>query len=114
MAVFTTVPSFGVQSRRKPRVLSARFGDGYEQRGGDGINYDPQIWELTFDDRLNTVIDAVETFFVTNNSAVVPFDWTPPRAGAAGWYICRTWGRRINAFQTDTLVATFEQVFSAT
>lgn len=110
MATFTYEPSFGPTSQRAPRILSVRFGDGYEQRGADGINTDLKKWTLTFRHRTITEIDNIESFFVTNNSAVTPFDWTAPRAGASSKYLCRSWTRTIDAPQVDSMTAVFEEV----
>ena len=41
----------GVSEQPEPRVLSARFGDGYEMRVVDGINNLPRQWGLTFNNR---------------------------------------------------------------
>ena len=49
----------------KPRVLKAQFGDGYEMRLADGINNTPRTWSLTFNNRTNTDIDKLYTFFQT-------------------------------------------------
>lgn len=110
MATFTYVPSFSPTSQRQPRVLAVQFGDGYEQRGTDGIHADLQRWSLTFTHQTIADADAIEAFFVTNEAAIVPFDWTAPRAGAASKYLCRSWSRRLDGPQTDTITATFEEV----
>lgn len=110
MAVFTSAPSFLPTSTRRPRILSTKFGDGYEQRGADGINPDLQSWSLLFDHLPVADANTIEGFFVTNNSAVVPFDWTPPRAGAALKFLCRNWTRTMTSPNTDRITATFEQV----
>ena len=109
MATFTISPSYAPILRRKVRVLAAKFGDGYEQRGADGLHPDLRIWELTFQHLILADADAVEAFFSTNDAAVTPFDWTPPR-GAAGKFLCRSWSRRRDGVEVDTITATFEEV----
>lgn len=110
MATFTAVPSFSPVSTRKPRILTAKFGDGYEQRGADGINANLQNWQLTFQHMPFAEAAAIETFFTTNQSWIVPFDWTPPRGGTASKYLCRSWTRTMASPNTDTITATFEEV----
>lgn len=109
MPTFTVIPSFAPTSRRRPRVLSTKFGDGYEQRGLDGIHPDLQSWSLTFSERTDADADTIEGFFVTNNTGVTPFDWTSP-SGAAGKYLCREWTRTLVYFDGHTITATFEEV----
>lgn len=107
---FTWSPSFSPVSQRQPRIVSVKFGDGYEQRGLDGINADLQKWQLTFQHCPVAEADAIEAFFTSNQAAIVPFSWQPPRAGTASKFICRSWTRTIQSPVTDTITATFEQV----
>lgn len=76
---FTIPPSYRPVSARTPRILSARFGDGYEQRGADGINPDLQSWRVNFGPRETLDIDLIEALFTQHNTTVSPFLWTPPR-----------------------------------
>jgi len=110
MATFTTAPSYDPSCQRRPRVLATKFGDGYEQRGLDGLHPDLQTWRLTFQNRTTAESDATEAFFVTNNTAVTPFDWTPPHSAVASKFLCRAWARTVIAFDTDTITAEFEEV----
>ena len=86
---FDIVPSYAPRSLRQPRVLSAKFGDGYEQRSADGINADLQSWELNFETVPTREADAIEAFFIGNQTAVSPFLWTAPRPLSD--YYARTW-----------------------
>lgn len=107
MATFTWLPSPNSRRESRPRILSAMFGDGYEQRVDDGINNLLPVWSLVFDVRSAADTTAIDNFLSANKSTV--FDWTPP-FGAAGKFICRSWD--INALGPDTyeITATFEQV----
>lgn len=108
MAVFTEKPSFTPVSTRRPRVLSTRFGDGYEQRGRDGINSDLMSWQLVFQHLPTADATAVEAFLAPLGGVDI-FQWTPP-GGAQGNYICRTWTRTMSGPISDTIQATFEEV----
>lgn len=110
MATFTEVPSFSCSSQRKPRVLAIRFGDGYEQRAADGLNPDLQVWQVTFSQVPTATADTIEGFFMTYESHVTPFVWTPPRALTSSNFLCRSWTRTIATPTTDTITATFEEV----
>lgn len=110
MATFTIVPSFSPVSQRKPRVLAVKFGDGYEQRGLDGIHADLHTWQLTFNPIPVADADTIEAFFTTNQTATIPFVWTAPRAGASSKFLCRSWSRTVAGPQHDQITATFEEV----
>ena len=94
----------------KPRVRAAAFGDGYEQRVGDGINNAPRIWALTFT-RPTVEADEILAFFEARNG-VEAFDWAPPY-GAAGRFVVREWKSRMISDVAKSISATFEQVFGA-
>lgn len=109
MATFTTAPNFGAQLTVKPRVLTSQFGDGYSQRVADGINARPESWALTFSARTNSERDTILAFLEARNG-VESFDWTSPR-GTVGKWICSEWGYVPDNAATNTVTATFTQVF---
>ena len=69
-----------------------------------------QNWQLSWGPIPVTDADTIEAFFVTNNTAVFNFTWTPPRGATPLRYICRAWTRTMTSPNTDSLTATFEQV----
>ena len=69
----------GVMQSAKPRVLQAKFGDGYEMRVRDGINNTPREWSQSFKTRTKADIDNLYDFFnglasVDTCKLTVPFD----------------------------------------
>jgi phage-related protein len=108
MTTFAYSPMPGATQEQQPRVRAAQFGDGYQQRVGDGINTMPRKWPLQFT-RATADIDAIETFLVAR-AGVESFDWTPP-AGAAGKWICKAWSRIVHKDTVQGINATFEEVF---
>lgn len=110
MATFTYTPDFGAAPSYEPRVRVARFGDGYEQRVGDGINTMRETWPLTFAVRDDTETAAILAFLVARGG-VEAFDWTPPGEGAAKRWICRKWSRSWDSHDKNTINATFERVY---
>lgn len=110
MATFTWTPDFGAQQAIKPRVRRVAFGDGYEQRQGDGINTQPATWELTFAVRDNTETAAIMTFLSTR-AGVESFDWTPPGESTALSFVCRDWTRTMDRNNVNSITARFEQVY---
>lgn len=110
MPEFEWTPDFGAAKRSSPTVQAVKFGDGYEQRAAYGLNTNSKTWNLSFSNRDVDDIDDIEEF-LDARGAVESFDWTPPRADDTIKVVCREWSRRIDHAGTDTLTATFEQVF---
>jgi phage-related protein len=77
MARFTWNPSFGAQSAREPRIRSARFGDGYEQRAASGLNADLATWSLTFENRSDADAASI-TAFLAARGGHEAFEWIAP------------------------------------
>ncbi|MDR0259096.1 MAG: phage tail protein, partial [Comamonas sp.] len=80
---FTWCPRIEPQGTVSHRVLSAKFGDGYEQTAADGINTAMQSWPLSFVGRA-AVIEPIKSF-LDQHGSWQSFLWTPP-LGAAGSY----------------------------
>lgn len=87
--------SYESSKKRTPRILIAKFGDGYEQRSPElyGINTMPR--EMTIKvDQTRDVIQTVDTFLASLNGAQ-GFLFTPPYDAVgqglfvadAGWQI---------------------------
>ena len=110
MPTFSYAPDYSAQVSIRPRVRTAKFGDGYEQRQADGINTKPQSWSLTFANRSNTDAAAIMTF-LDARGGVEAFDWVPPDSAGTVKAICREWQKTMNRFNLNTITATFEQVF---
>lgn len=109
MATFTWYPQTAADTTQ-PRVLTAPFGDGYEQRAGDGINTMPVKWSLTFN-AITADIDAIKAFLVAR-AGVEAFDWVDPNGNSIK-VVCRQWGGNITNPVVGGLSATFEQVYGA-
>ena len=60
-----------------PRVLTAKFGDGYEQRAVDGINNLNETYNLTFKTRPKADIDDIVAFLDSKQN-VTKFTLTLP------------------------------------
>lgn len=94
---------------RAPRIRSVKFGDGYEQRGQDGINANPQKWTLSFSGRSTAEGVAIEAFLLAQGG-VTSFTWTPPGGISSNW-LCKSWTRTRTSYASDNLTAVFEEVF---
>jgi phage-related protein len=90
------IPDRGLRINQTPRVLIAKFGDGYEQRASDGINTTQEEWSLTWKNR--TAAEANKWLaFMELHKGVTVFEWYPP-----GYEISST----ATATSTDKLVDT--------
>jgi phage-related protein len=111
MATFPSIaPTFGAQKQSAPRIRTAQFGDGYQQRVSFGINQNPKTWTLTFmvDD---TDADTIENFLDARAADADAFDWTPPRETTSYKWTCMNWGRELMGDNFNSINATFVQVF---
>lgn len=110
-----TTPTFiwgvaqGAAKELTPRVLSSKFGDGYEQRAGDGININQRKWSVSFISKSLAIADAIDDFLLTQDG-ITSFLWYPP-SGLGGFWICRSWKRVADTFATWTITCMFEEVF---
>lgn len=110
MAVFDWGESDKSSLAEEPRVKRAKFGEGYEQRQGDGLNSTPQIWELSFEEVDDSIADSIVAFWRTH-AGVESFEWTPKWETVAIRVTCGKWTRSIAGAGLSHLSARFEQVF---
>ncbi|PVZ56570.1 hypothetical protein C9422_18790 [Pseudomonas sp. B1(2018)] len=108
MAVFTWRATYDASRVITPTVKVIKFGDGYEQRQGIGINRQPRKFSLTFK-RVNSEIDAIDAFLIARGG-IESFSYTHPGLNS-GVFVCREWTRTDVARGIDSLSATFEEVF---
>jgi len=109
LETFTWSARIGAQGDINHRVLTAKFGDGYEQAAADGINAEEQSWPLTFVGNLAKVGPIRD--FLSRHGSWRRFAWTPPM-GAAGVYRSDK-GYKLTAIGGGVyeLSATFVQVY---
>ena len=86
--VFNWIPREGMETTRKPSVITVKFGDGYEQRRAGGLNAD------------------LKTF---KPAGIRAFLWRPPKHNRTVRVVCREWSISDNAMYTD-FNCTFEEV----
>lgn len=114
-AEFLWVESAGTALEEKPRIASTQFGDGYEQRGPDGLNPVRQEWTVKFTDVDDDVADDIIDFFRARmtSQGLESFDYAPLWAkGAKISVTCRQWSRTANDRHGESnITATFRQEF---
>ncbi len=109
---FNFTPDYGATKKSKPRVRAVEFGSGYSQRLTFGINQDPKVWTLSFENRSSTEANNIETFLELRKG-VESFNWSPPDDTDTYKWICREWQKTLPYSNLFTITATFEQVFEA-
>lgn len=112
MTTFSWTADFGATQNIKPRVRKVQFGDGYSQRQADGINTQPQVWDLQFNMRTDTEAAAIVAFLVAR-AGVEAFEWTPPGQLSALKFVCEEWNRTLVKHNLNDVSLRFTQVFEA-
>ena len=108
MLAFTWKASYDASETVTPTVKPIKFGDGYEQRQGTGINRQPRKYSLTFK-RASAEIAAIKAFLKARG-AIEAFNYTHP-GQTIGVFVCREWTTTNIAYRADGLSAVFEEVF---
>lgn len=110
MAIFNlATPDQGASKSVKTRVLEGRFGDGYSQIVGDGLNNVYEEWELAFTRRSKSVIDSIDAFLRARGGYDV-FDWTTPD-GVSIKVVCKEWSRPYTLDGDSAIYCRFQQEF---
>ena len=104
MDTFTWKPATGASLELEPSVEVAKFGDGYEQRLGYGINTQMDKWSLKF-----PVEPLSVHAFLKTQGGQQSFLWTNP-VGVSGIYVCRKWKLTHVGGDVYEVSADFEQV----
>ena len=98
----------------RPKVLLAAFGDGYEQRLGDGINTLAETYALTFNNRLASEVDDIIALF-ESKAGVTAFDFTYPDSNGGGEttikVVCDEWSQIYTNDIGYGCSATFRRVY---
>ncbi len=110
MATFNAAtPDQGATRTVETRVNAIRFGDGYEQRVGDGINNIVESWSLNFSLRSRAVINLIDNFLLAQKG-VKNFNWLTPQ-GVTKKFVCKKWQPIYNHDGDCSLSCVFEQDF---
>jgi phage-related protein len=105
---FTWGARIGDQGAVAFSVLSAKFGDGYEQRVGNGINPRSESWPYTYIGPIDEV-EPIKRFLDWHGGAQV-FQWTPP-FGQPGLFTCAGYNVTPKGGPQVQLTATFVQAY---
>jgi len=91
-------------------VRETKFGEGYVQTVGDGINTKRQDWSFTFHGT-DAEITSIKNFFDARNGYET-FYYTPPYESTAKLFIVKRYQLIPSAAGNGRITATFEQRFA--
>ena len=110
------LPDKGLTRTSTPRVLVARFGDGYEQRIADGINSINETFRVTFNNRTKEEIDDITAYLGSLNGKTA-FTYTIPDSNNSGEtdikVVCDTFTQNYSYGDFYSASATFRRVYEA-
>jgi len=107
---FFWLPSYGLTVRQEPKVKVIKFGDGYEQRVPDGVNYSLLTLDYSFDNRNLKETSAILHFLLQRNGSE-SFMYTPLSPyDTQKLFVCRTWDHTQNFIDNFSIKARFEEV----
>lgn len=109
----TEIFDFPVQTRPVGTITfnirRVSFGDGYEQRVGNGLNNKKQAWSISFE---GSYVEALEvTDFLDRHGGHVSFQWTKPGHAFASYFVCDGYTEVPHVGAQKTIQATFYEVF---
>lgn len=111
------IPDRGLQHQTKNRTLKVSFGDGYEQRLVDGINFRMQQFNVRFNNRTDDDADDIIAFF-DNKKGVTAFDYTYPDTNESGGektikVVCENYDLTYVNDDHSSISATFRRVYES-
>ena len=82
-----TAPDVGLSGSNKFRVLKSNFGDGYNQRAGDGINTKEKKYNLSWNNLEVSEINDIMNF-LDGQAGYIAFNYTLPGDSVPQKFIC--------------------------
>lgn len=111
-------PTVPLQVTKEWRMNVAQYGDGYQQRQLDGINALNETYSVSYENRPQPVIEAMNAYLVGKKSAL--FQFRHPVSGLLINVFCDTWDIEWGMVQWDargirtvygTLTADFQKAY---
>ena len=114
MATFPSIePSYGFTKTKKPNVVVAKMGDGYEHRTTLGLptNSDPMMLSVAFNNITETESDTIETFLTERVIDNASFNFTAPGESASKKFKYEGHRKTISIPNRATIILTIKEVF---
>jgi len=103
-------PSYGTNVTTTPRIISSKYGDGYEQRRPDGINNILIETTLNFENRDDLECLAINHFLKTR-AGVESFLYIPSKPfDVLKRFLCRSWETNYITYNRQTISIKIEEV----
>ena len=109
---FSYVPDFTADLTYESQAVVTRYGDGYRQRLSMGLSAQSESWRLQFRNRSNDERALIRNY-LRGAGGVSSFQWTDPRSGTVGRYVCAEWSVAYNGFNNNNIDAAFRRVFES-
>ena len=113
----TIIPDKTLTRASKPKIRSAKFGDGYEQRSKAGLNSIEEAFTVAFVNRPKATIDDLNTFFA-DKAGVTSFNFTIPdtdNTTATGEktirVVCQDWNTQYSNSDHYSMSANFIRIY---
>ena len=113
----TIIPDKTLARTSAPRVRSAKYGDGYEQRAKSGLNSIDESFTLNFVNRTKATIDDLNKFF-DDKAGVTSFDFTIPDTDNTTTtgektisVVCKEWSTQYSNSDHYSMSASFERIY---
>ncbi|CBJ79809.1 Gp17 [Xenorhabdus bovienii str. Jollieti] len=104
MEIFTWLPRVNASSNVEFAIRKAKFGDGYEQVSGAGINPKSMRWTLDFVGNEKHITEIIA--FLDRHEGHKSFIWTPPLA-SKGLFRCESYKYQAIDYKTYALSTEF-------
>lgn len=105
------VPDRGLSRSSANKVLTARFGDGYEQRVRDGINIKMETFSLAFTNRPFEDINRIAAFLDVKAGNNFDFTITDHAGNTTIKVVCDSYDISYINDQYHNLTCTFRRVY---
>ena len=101
----------GLSRSSQQRVLVASFGDGYEQRIGDGINVKQDSFSISFNNRSAAEANVIAAFFDNRAGKAFTFTVTDSAGNTNLKVVCDTYNTTYVRENIHSISATFRRVY---
>lgn len=107
----TVVADRGLSRQSMPRVLTAKFGDGYEQRVADGVNPKDESISINFNNREASKINEIAAFFDAKIGKAFPMTITDHSGNTQIKVVCDNYAISYIAENFHSLSASLRRVY---
>ena len=104
-------PVYGVTKDINPNVTRTKFQDGYEQIIKFGLNINPKVYNLSFENITEAESDTIETFLDARISDGDYFNWKAPDEPTTSKYRALNRKKTIPYPNLATIKVTFTEIF---